>query len=73
MKSLLITILALIVKGAIIYTLLIFALKYYKQDLPFYVQNPLVWLLVYLPVFMGYESLINVIFSNKKKDAKGSS
>lgn len=73
MKSFFITTLALIVKGAIIYSLLIFALKYYRQDLPFYVQNPLVWLLVYLPVFMGYESLMNIIFSNKKKSAKGSS
>jgi ABC-type multidrug transport system permease subunit len=73
MKNLLITISALVIKGAIFCFLLIFALKYYKQDLPFYVQNPLVWLLFYLPVFMGYESLINVIFSNKKKDVKGSS
>lgn len=61
-----IRLLAFIIKMAIVYCLVIFGMGFYDKNLPLYIQNPIVWILVYLPVAMGYESLVNVLFSNKK-------
>mgnify|MGYP003434946404 FL=1 len=67
MKKAIIILLAIAFKGFVIYFLIVAGLEFYKQNLPFYKQNPLVWILIYLPMFMGYESIINVIGTTKKK------
>lgn len=42
----------------------------YDPSSAFYNQNLNVYLLVYLPLLMGYESLLSVLFSKKKEQTK---
>lgn len=60
--------LALVLKFTILYFILNFGFKYFNPNAAIYIQNPLVWVLIYIPTFMGYERIINIIFSNKKID-----
>lgn len=70
MRKILIVAMALIIKVFLIYYLVFFSLMIYKKDIPFYVQNPLVWIFIYMPIFMGYETIINVFFTTYKKYKK---
>lgn len=38
-----------------------FAAKHYNHSLQWHTQSPIVWLLLYLPIYMGYESLIAIL------------
>jgi hypothetical protein len=60
------TILALLIKGAIFYFIVIFGINQYDLSKEPYLQNPLVWITLYLPIFMGYETLLGIILSKGK-------
>ena len=70
MSKISITVIALSIKVAIIYYLLMFGLEYYNKDVPLHEQNIRVWLFLILPIAMGYESLIHTLFSGKIKTPK---
>lgn len=63
----LISVTAFTVKAALILTLVSFGASHYDAALPFYKQHVAVWALLYLPIFAGYESLIDIIFNHKGK------
>lgn len=65
MKNL-IFIIALIIKFTIVYFLFRFTILNIDTQLPFYKQNFFVWILIYLPIMIGYEFLIGLIYKNKK-------
>ena len=58
MKKIIITILALIIK-AIVFTIIL------KYAIAFYDKNFIGWFCVYIPFFMGCESIISLIFKKK--------
>jgi len=36
-------------------------LEQYRHDLPWYVQSPVVWMGLYLPLLLGYETLAKLV------------
>ena len=52
--------------GFIIY----YGATFYDSNLPIHTQHPLVWILLYIPIFWGYESIIATIWGYFKSDGK---
>lgn len=63
MKKLIIRIVVIMIKIVGVTMSVGYAASHYNQSIKWYHQSPTIWLLLYLPIFMGYEALINSIFS----------
>lgn len=61
MKKVISVLIALAIKSFLVYVLVTDGLTHYNPDLPFYEQDAVVFWLLYLPIFMGYEAMINVV------------
>lgn len=60
-------IIAGILKVVAIYYLTKLGLYFFNPEKPLYAQNPLVWTIIYLPLFNYYEGLIIGIVSKIRK------
>jgi len=67
MRNKIITVLAVLLKIYTIVYLISYAFESYDASTNLYSQDIMVWLLIYLPLFMGYESLVNIILSKRTK------
>lgn len=67
MKKLLFWLTVTAIKVTAIMVVLVWGLSWYDLTVPFYCQHWLVWLLVYLPGVMGFESLINAVLDPNGK------
>lgn len=70
MKNIIIILLAILAKLLVFYLLINYCIEIYDITKPFYKQNFVVWICFYLPLFMGMESIINLLFSNIKVSNK---
>ena len=61
MRKIAIVLTALVIKSLVIYVLVKYALTHYQHQFPVLRQNGVVYWLLYLPLFMGYEAMINVL------------
>jgi len=55
-----------IIKIAVLMLILKYGFEYYDSKKTFYSQHIVVWILIYIPTFMGYEEIIDLIFNPKK-------
>lgn len=65
MKKKILRVLGFLTKCVIVYFLIKVGVKFYDTTRPAYDQNILVWLLLYIPIFTGYETIIATIFNRK--------
>lgn len=65
MRNKLIKFLVLTIKFTIVFFVVRFGLSKIDTQLPFYEQHFLVWGLLYLPYFMGFEAIITLILNSK--------
>jgi hypothetical protein len=65
--KLFVTLLALSVKGTVLMFFIMTGLNHYDPTKRCLSQNFLVWVLIYIPAFMGFERLISTIFKKEHK------
>ena len=70
MRDKITTIIAFSLKAIVVFYLGKFAWMQYDNNLPFHKQHILVWLLIYLPAFAGYESILATVAGKRKKKSK---
>lgn len=68
MKNIIITLIAITAKLVLFYFFLNYCIEIYDMTKPFYKQSIVVWIVLYLPLFMGMESIINLLISKKKNE-----
>lgn len=61
MIKLISSIIALVIKVAIVFYLVKFGVSFWNPDAKWYLQNIFVWLMIYIPVFAGYETIVSMI------------
>lgn len=57
-------------KTFIIYFSVTYGVSLYDSNLPFYKQHILVWLLLYIPIFSGYEVVITTVIEKLQNKIK---
>ncbi len=62
MRKVFIRIAAAVIKYSATIFLFRTCLEQYRHDLPWYVQSPVVWMGLYLPLLLGYETLAKLVF-----------